>query len=100
MMSPEEILFKLGELQPPEIARLMKDSGVKALRACAESCAVTQYVYNETGLPWISTGTTDLHYGWKSTVVELPSTVQMFVRQFDEGVYPELDAMSPMNQEN
>lgn len=98
MLTPEDVLFKLGQLVPGEIARLMKDSGVQALRGCPDACAVTQYVYQETRAANISTGSELLIYGeQKDTYVELPETVQAFINSFDIGCYPELDAWWPEN---
>lgn len=105
MMSPEDVIMKLGELQPDEIARLMKDSGILAVREAGYSCAVTAYLYKETNAQEIYTGVYELKYFPFSddvsgmVEVPLPATVRTFVDQFDLGVYPELDAMSPMNQE-
>lgn len=95
-MSPEDVLFKLGQLEPDEIARLMKDSGVLALRGCSTACAVTQYVYNETKAENISTGPRNLfmidRLLGETVSIPLPKTVQKFVHNFDYGQYPELDA--------
>lgn len=101
-MSPEDVLFKLGQLESPEIARLMKDFGVKALRAHFHACAVTQYVYDETKARHINTGCDTLVYYSDladRVVVALPDTVKQFVGDFDQGLYPELEAEHPMNLE-
>jgi hypothetical protein len=98
-MTPEDVIFKLGQLLPSEIARLMQDSGVKALRTCSSACAVTQYVYDETKMVGIRTGYDSLYYGPELQAVELPSSVQTFISLFDDGFFPELDAEHPMNQE-
>lgn len=99
-MTPEDVLFKLGQLEPDEIARLMKDSGIQALRCYSTACAVTQYVYNETRLRGISTGYVTLGYQSELGEVKiaiLPDTVTAFVGKFDGGEYPELDQNSPEN---
>jgi len=100
MMTPEDVIFKLGQLEPPEIARGMKDAGVQAKRCDTDACAVTQYTYLETKAKRILTGNAILWYdlpsgGW--TVVPLPETVKQFISNFDDNHYPELDADSPEN---
>lgn len=98
-MTPEDCIFKLGQLEPDEIARLMKDSGVKGEREVSTACAVTQYVYEETKASGIRTGRALMTYhsgnDWK--YFSLPGTVQQFVSNFDDGHYPELDYYAPEN---
>ncbi|HEU4967263.1 MAG TPA: hypothetical protein VFT53_07400 [Candidatus Saccharimonadales bacterium] len=98
-MTPEDCIFKLGQLEPDEIARLMKDSGVKAQREVSTACAVTQYVYKESRAERILTGYTTLSYRTHNgfTNLRLPETVKDFVAKFDDGCYPELDYYAPEN---
>lgn len=94
-MTPEDCIFKLGQLEPDEIARLMKDSGVVGYQTFPDSCVIANYIRQETGVEVILTGST--YTVMESCVngnkeIDHPDSVIDFIGRFDSGKYPELDA--------
>ena len=88
--TPEEVIDKLGQLQPDEIARLFRDEGVTGVLGQARRCPVASYVRRETGVR------ISIYDNWsqKNDGPELgtatPPTVFGFIKHFDGLEYPDL----------
>jgi hypothetical protein len=94
--APDEIIAKLGELEPDEIAKLFRNLGIVGWTRQAGSCPVANYVQRETGRSAVidprrwharKVNGRPLHQ-WDNG--ELPATVAQFVKRFDALGYPEL----------
>jgi hypothetical protein len=48
--TPAEVIAKLGELEPDEIARLLADEWIVGEVAAARECPVARYVHQQTGV--------------------------------------------------
>jgi hypothetical protein len=87
--TPAEIIAKLGQLVPGEIARLFADENVVGELGKSRECPVARYVRRETGI----TVVIDYHswriHGslWQNL---LPENVGDFVETFDNDGYPHL----------
>ena len=90
--TPEEVIGKLGQLQPDEIARLFRDEGVTGVLGQARRCPVASYVRRETGVRisiydnWSQVSGDDFDLLGAAT----PPTVFEFIRRFDGLEYPDL----------
>jgi hypothetical protein len=85
--TPAEVIAKLGELTPDEIARLFADEDIVGEPGAADECPVARYVHRQTGEPVsVNCGAwgVDGHHGL------LPESVKAFVTLFDSGRYPHL----------
>lgn len=81
---------KLAQFDTPdEIVKYLKFEGIKALRANAKFCAVSEYMKNMTGQ---DIQTVSLRVYNEDENYSKPTTLAMceFIRRFDHGDYPEL----------
>jgi hypothetical protein len=85
--TPAEVIAKLGELDPDEIARLCADEGIVGAFGSAE-CPVARYVRQQTGEQVRVYGTAQWVRGQR--VFSLPASIAEFVRRFDSERYPHL----------
>jgi hypothetical protein len=86
--TPAEVIAKLGELDPDEIARLFEDEGIVGEVADARECPVARYVRQQTGEHVRVYGTAQWVRGQR--VFSLPASIAEFVRRFDSERYPHL----------
>jgi hypothetical protein len=86
--TPAEVIAKLGELVPDEIARLLAEAAIVGLPAVPDKCPVARYVRQESG-QYVAISSTDWADGL-SDAAPLPATVAEFVRRFDSERYPHL----------
>jgi hypothetical protein len=89
-VTPAEVIAKLGELAPGEIARLFTDLGIRGWPARSMSCPVAVYVRQETGVRVYIFGPTWRTIGCLDVVELVPQSVREFVDLFDDLCYPGL----------
>jgi hypothetical protein len=88
--SPAEVIAKLGELTPAEIAQLFAEEGITGEVADARECPVARYVHQQTGV-LVSIGAGHwLPQAAAGTAEALPENVETFVRLFDSVEWPHL----------
>jgi hypothetical protein len=92
--TPAEVIAKLGELDPDEIARLLAEAAIVGLPAVSGECPVARYVRQESGQYVVisSKHWANAHYVnfIDAAAMPLPATVAEFVRRFDSERYPHL----------
>lgn len=87
--TPAEVIARLGELTPDEIARLFADEDVVGLVCTSDECPVARYIWKVTG-EYIQVGPSvwqELEFAARQ---DLPRNVDEFVKRFDSGQYPYL----------
>jgi hypothetical protein len=89
--TPAEIIAKLGQLVPDEIARLFADENVVGELGKSRECPVARYVRRETGVT-VSIDYESWRHGseFPSYRKLLPESVEGFIDMFDRGQYPHL----------
>jgi hypothetical protein len=85
--TPAEVIAKLGELTPDEIARLFADEDIVGEPGAADECPVARYVRQQTGQP-VSINCGAWCVDWDHGL--LPESVKAFVTLFDSGRYQHL----------
>jgi hypothetical protein len=89
---------RMAKRTPEQIAKGLSRSGVKhAICGDANKCAISQAVWNK--LPILSKPTavvvtggaeTEVHAGGIIKFFDLPDSVQIFIKRFDRGEFPEI----------
>lgn len=78
-----------------DLADFFRGYGIKAQPSNARSCAISQFVRMETGLP-VSTSVssvtvwTDLDESDLAYYGQLTSAMESFIKKYDQGAYPDL----------
>ncbi len=88
--TPAEVMAKLGQLQPDEIARLFRDLGVRGTQGRPRLCPVARYVQNETRRRVFVTRQVYSVDRPTLTGTATPTSVAGFIALFDSGMYPDL----------
>lgn len=105
MIAPEVIYDKLSSMQADEIAEYLESRGVVGRVEAGNTCAISMYFKNESGLDMFVgydgifeydiEAQTTYYYPAKVDGIQFyttPDTVQEFMRKFDDGLYPNLIA--------
>lgn len=88
------VLDGLGQLEADAIAQLLKDQGIKGVRVLSDHCPVANFVREETS---VDISISDSRFetwedsSWK-VAGDTPDNVGQFIRKFDTGEYPFLEA--------
>ena len=94
--TPDEIIAKLGELSPDEIAHLLRDAGVRGHLRLGEVCPVARYVKLNSATLTVNIGRSRYaafdEESRCTATGELPRSVKHFALRFDGGRYPDLIA--------
>jgi hypothetical protein len=91
-----EIIDKLRSLgSPRQIADFLASQGVVGERLVAGACPLANYLHREAHEP-VSVGALSIGVGWppiaQPDTYIIGTALQGFVREFDAGRYPELEA--------
>lgn len=77
--------------QEPDIAAFFRDIGVKGRLNDPTSCPVARWLTRESGLDGVCVTPTLASHADSEELFDLPISVAMFVREFDECYHPEFE---------
>lgn len=107
MRDLKDVLDKLSEMSPEQIALHFAEHGITGTPRCPAQCAVAEYVKKECSAGWVSVGPTevdmlheDVELGDTNAVDDAwadrprttnPRSVQEFIKMFDQHEFPGLE---------
>src|SRR5688572_18165103 len=75
---------------PEALARMLQRFGIKGKRGKPNCCPVAVYLSSTPALAGVKVGADTILFNGRH--IPLPKNVQEFIKQFDAGYYPELEA--------
>lgn len=96
MKTFDEVMQEINSLTTDEIVDLFTSEGITGERTDSCNCPVSNYVKQQTKFAMVSTGPCDVAAWrtWPSSTdhskIDLSSSAQKFIREFDIGKYPQL----------
>jgi hypothetical protein len=106
LVEDEDLYNLLADLgnSPHEIAETLREAGVKGQRKLSERCPIAKWLTTQTNCREVQ-----VDYGAAGVYLTLgpgesfictpPAAIDEFIRAFDDGEYPDLDAEPPDGQE-
>lgn len=96
MFTVSEAIEKLASAgTPDQIALELESHNIRAVRDCATSCAVAEYLCKVTNVDtavYVASGIRHADSTTWGRICDTPENVGEFIRRFDDGRYPNLIA--------
>ena len=92
----KDVLEKLAEMSPDDMAAHFDEHQILGVRGVSSKCAVARYIEKETGHRTIA-GANWICLPGRTGLEHPPTTVVQFIRNFDLGRYPEISENHSMS---